>query len=283
MCSAPVLKQPNFAKKFYLQTDASAYSIGTILSQEGELETPSLTKHSKPTLHPIAYYSATFTPMERNYDIYERELLSVMKALAPPTLPSPPSLGAWCTISKSGKISYAGTTAAAHPPQATTPSPQPPQTATKPIITIAQAFQTLTTDTLNAMTKDQIIGAFQMRFGSCLPQRLTKMALIQCYIARSQATATSHPQPQPPANDKPKVIQLTEITVIWDSSAVSLSQTRELADASVRQLQQELHRARALNEKSPLSLISGQWSAQNSPNFVLIFAGQLELDLIMKY
>ena len=32
-------------------------------------------------LHPIAYYSVTFTPTEQNYDIYERELLAVMKAL----------------------------------------------------------------------------------------------------------------------------------------------------------------------------------------------------------
>ena len=82
MCSAPVLKQPNFAKKFYLQTDTSAYGVGAVLLQEGELETPSLTKCSKPTLHPIAYYSATFMPTERNYDIYERELLAMMKALA---------------------------------------------------------------------------------------------------------------------------------------------------------------------------------------------------------
>jgi RNase H-like domain found in reverse transcriptase len=32
-------------------------------------------------LHPLAYYSATFTPTERNYNIYERELLAVIKAL----------------------------------------------------------------------------------------------------------------------------------------------------------------------------------------------------------
>jgi hypothetical protein len=32
--------------------------------------------------NPVAYYSATFTPTERNYDIYERELLAVMKSLA---------------------------------------------------------------------------------------------------------------------------------------------------------------------------------------------------------
>ena len=81
MCKAPVLLQPDFNKKFYLQTDASAYSVGAVLSQEGE-NTPSLAAHKKLVLHPIAYFSATFTPTERNYDIYERELLAVMKALA---------------------------------------------------------------------------------------------------------------------------------------------------------------------------------------------------------
>ena len=33
-------------------------------------------------LHPIAYYSATFTATEWNYNIYEQELLAIMKALA---------------------------------------------------------------------------------------------------------------------------------------------------------------------------------------------------------
>ncbi len=37
--------------------------------------------NSKPHRHPIAYYSNTFTPMEQNYDIYEREFLGVVKAL----------------------------------------------------------------------------------------------------------------------------------------------------------------------------------------------------------
>ena len=81
MCKAPVLIQPNFEKKFFLQVDASAYGMGAILSQEGEITTPSLEKQRKPTLHPIVFYTATFTPTERNYDIYNRELLAVMKAL----------------------------------------------------------------------------------------------------------------------------------------------------------------------------------------------------------
>ncbi len=78
MCSHPVLTQPNFNKPFFLQTDASAYGVGTILLQEGEHHAVA---SQKPKLRPIAYYSTTFTPTKRNYDIYERELLAIMKAL----------------------------------------------------------------------------------------------------------------------------------------------------------------------------------------------------------
>src|SRR5712675_2092182 len=78
MCSKPVLTQPQYDKPFIVHTDASAYGVGAILLQEGDINPQ---KPSKPRLHPIAYYSATFTPTERNYDIYEQELLAVLKAL----------------------------------------------------------------------------------------------------------------------------------------------------------------------------------------------------------
>jgi len=56
--------------------------MGTILSQAaGTDDTPPL-KNSKPKLHPLAYYSAMLSSAERNYDIYERELLAMMKSLA---------------------------------------------------------------------------------------------------------------------------------------------------------------------------------------------------------
>jgi RNase H-like domain found in reverse transcriptase/Integrase zinc binding domain/Chromo (CHRromatin Organisation MOdifier) domain len=57
-------------------TDALAYGVGAILSQEGGPNTQNRTKY-----HPIAYYSATFTETERNYDVYDRELLAIMKAI----------------------------------------------------------------------------------------------------------------------------------------------------------------------------------------------------------
>ncbi len=80
MCAKPVLQQPDFKKVFYLQTDASVYGVGAVLSQEGGTMT-SNSPNSKPQQHPIAYYSNTFTPTEQNYDIYEREFLGVVKAL----------------------------------------------------------------------------------------------------------------------------------------------------------------------------------------------------------
>ena len=60
MCLKPILCQPNYTKAFFLATDASAYGMGTVLSQEGELNL----RTQKPMLCPIAYYSNTFTLTE---------------------------------------------------------------------------------------------------------------------------------------------------------------------------------------------------------------------------
>ena len=75
MINKPVLWQPDFTKPFFVLTDASVYGMGAILSQEGGPTS------QKPRLHPIAYYSATFTETECNYDIYDQELLAIMKAI----------------------------------------------------------------------------------------------------------------------------------------------------------------------------------------------------------
>ena len=77
MCTKPILWQPDYTKAFYLATDALAYGMGAILSQEGELNP----RTKKPMLCPIAYYSNMFTPAEWNYDIYKMEFLGVLKAL----------------------------------------------------------------------------------------------------------------------------------------------------------------------------------------------------------
>jgi len=69
--SAPVLKQPNQSLPFRLDTDASLTACGAILSQPDERD----------TYHPVAYLSRSFTESERNYDIYDRELLAIIKGL----------------------------------------------------------------------------------------------------------------------------------------------------------------------------------------------------------
>jgi RNase H-like domain found in reverse transcriptase/Reverse transcriptase (RNA-dependent DNA polymerase) len=79
MMDKPVLQQPDFTKPFFLLTDALAYGMGAILSQEGGTTDQNTTR--KPKLHPVAYYSATFTETECNYNIYESELLAIMKAI----------------------------------------------------------------------------------------------------------------------------------------------------------------------------------------------------------
>ena len=77
MCAKPILQQPDYTKAFFLAMDALLYGMGAVLLQEGELNP----RTKKPMLCPITYYSNTFTATERNYDIYEREFLGVLKAL----------------------------------------------------------------------------------------------------------------------------------------------------------------------------------------------------------
>ncbi|KAB5587753.1 Retrotransposable element Tf2 [Ceratobasidium theobromae] len=71
LVKAPILLQPDPNKEFYLECDSSNYATGAILSQKGQDE----------KLHPIAFFSKSLTPAERNYDIFDKELLAVIKSL----------------------------------------------------------------------------------------------------------------------------------------------------------------------------------------------------------
>ena len=76
MVSKPVLQQLDFDKTFYLQTDASKYGIGAVLSQDGG--TKGVTPRKQ---HPVAYYSATFSPTKQNYNAHNLEFLGVLKLI----------------------------------------------------------------------------------------------------------------------------------------------------------------------------------------------------------
>ena len=67
----PVLAMPDQTKPFVVESDASKYATGAVLMQ----------KDSNGDLHPCSYISQTFTSAERNYQIYDRELLGIIRAL----------------------------------------------------------------------------------------------------------------------------------------------------------------------------------------------------------
>jgi len=67
----PVLMMPNTTKPFQIECDASKYASGAVLSQldiNGDR-------------HPCTFILKTFSPTERNYEIYDQELLSVIRVL----------------------------------------------------------------------------------------------------------------------------------------------------------------------------------------------------------
>ena len=68
--SHPVLRNPDPNKHYILDTDASLYAIGAMLSQD-----------FTDGHHPIAYFSKSLLPVERNYDIYDWELLAIIYAV----------------------------------------------------------------------------------------------------------------------------------------------------------------------------------------------------------
>jgi hypothetical protein len=67
---APVLLHVDPTKPFQVETDASDFAIGAILSQPDD----------DGILHPVAYYSRKFTAPEINYPIYDKELAAIVAA-----------------------------------------------------------------------------------------------------------------------------------------------------------------------------------------------------------
>ena len=68
--TAPVLLRFNPDKGIILETDASDVAVGGVLSQYDD----------EGRLHPVDHFSKSHTSAERNYDIYDRELLAIIKA-----------------------------------------------------------------------------------------------------------------------------------------------------------------------------------------------------------
>ncbi|CAB4022215.1 Transposon Ty3-G Gag-Pol poly, partial [Paramuricea clavata] len=68
LCSAPILAYPDFSQAFILQTDASDYGVGAVLSQLDELGNEKV----------IAYASKALSPREQKYSTTEKEAFAVV-------------------------------------------------------------------------------------------------------------------------------------------------------------------------------------------------------------
>ena len=67
----PVLAMPDQTRPFQIETDASKYATRAVLTQTD----------INGDRHPVSFLSKTFSPTERNYEIYDRELLAIIRAL----------------------------------------------------------------------------------------------------------------------------------------------------------------------------------------------------------
>jgi len=68
--TAPILSHFDAQKPVIIETDASDFAIGAILSQWNNEE----------RLHPVAFHYGKFQPAEINYEIHDKELLAIVDA-----------------------------------------------------------------------------------------------------------------------------------------------------------------------------------------------------------
>jgi hypothetical protein len=64
-----ILRHPDISKPFFVETDASGHALGIIISQEFD-----------DILHPIGFWSRQMSPPEKNYPVYDQELLAILEA-----------------------------------------------------------------------------------------------------------------------------------------------------------------------------------------------------------
>ena len=68
LTTAPILTHPDFQKPFFLETDASDFTLGAVFSQPDE----------DGRLCAVAFHSQKFTAAEINYEIHDKELLAIV-------------------------------------------------------------------------------------------------------------------------------------------------------------------------------------------------------------
>ena len=87
--STPMLRHFNPEKAVHLETNTSAFTIAGILSQQGAREPGVDWCRSTSTIkgdmavhwHPVAFWSWTMVPTERNYGTKDQEMLAIVMSL----------------------------------------------------------------------------------------------------------------------------------------------------------------------------------------------------------
>lgn len=70
MLTEPILKMPDPTLPWEVETDASDFALGAVLSQ----------RYPDGKLHPVAFYSRKLRDAELNYQIHDKELMAIIKA-----------------------------------------------------------------------------------------------------------------------------------------------------------------------------------------------------------
>jgi hypothetical protein len=69
--TAPTLRHFDHSREVIIETDLSDYVYARVLSQMND----------EGVLHPVAFFSKKHSPAECNYDIYDKDLMAIIKAL----------------------------------------------------------------------------------------------------------------------------------------------------------------------------------------------------------
>jgi len=70
--TAPVLVSPQESKSFQIEADSSDFATGAVLSQQSTMDRK---------WHPVAFYSKSLSSVEQNYEIHDKEMLAIIRAL----------------------------------------------------------------------------------------------------------------------------------------------------------------------------------------------------------
>ena len=204
----------------------------------------------------------------------------------PPSSPasSVSSIHGWETVEKSKKKKphgsakpSSGQTGSA-PTKAQPSSPAALSFAAVAAAAPAKSVAPLTWVTLNKMMHLQTVNAFNAHFsGTFTTTDITKDGVISAYLSRVE------PVPRPCGQPGKIPLHTSEWTIVCGASLPDAQGPHEDPVKLVRCICQDIAGVSAPNSTPELQLLGGWWSSQVSLNFVLIFAGQPDSKVVMKY